>query len=115
ARLHAHERRKEVAFEAERVRGAGGREERAPKSSGKGQGADRVIAVLVGDEDGADRLGADSPRRETLFDFFRRKTGVDEDARFTRRHDAGVSARAGGEYLDAHATKLGDTCGPGGG
>ena len=47
ARLHAHERRKEVAFEAERVRGAGGREQRTAESSGKGQGADRVIADRI--------------------------------------------------------------------
>src|SRR5687768_3483821 len=106
ARLHPDERRKEVPFEAERARGAGRREQRAAEPRGERERPDRVVAVLVRDEDRADRLGRDPPRDETLLDLLRRKPGVHEHPRFPRLDDAGVATRAGGENGNAHERRL---------
>src|SRR5450759_875409 len=59
ARLDADKRRKEVPFEPDRRGRSRRREDGALPASGEDQGAARVVAVLVRDEDAADRLRLD--------------------------------------------------------
>ena len=87
--------------EARRRVGAAGSGQAHSPFGREGGGAARVIAVLVGDEDGGERAGIDARRLEPLGEDPRTKTGVDENAGLARFDEGGVARAARPQHAEA--------------
>ena len=94
ARFDADERREERPVQADGVRRARRGENRAAPARGEGQGAARMVVVLVGEKQCLYCARLDAARGQPPLDLPRREAGIDQNSCGARFDQAGVSARA---------------------